>query len=150
MRFGGGAEQNIIKQITNCWAERQEGLGSLDFISNSLHFGLFFCFGLVFWQQEKKKKNGLCFSSCKTWSMITSLVPQEHCKEELREKGLFIAYIWKCIRNHPSPSPPPSVNLAGFTRALEGKCGYVLREVTIGKFWKLGREGQGQNSIDTL
>lgn len=33
------------------------------------------------------------------------------------------------------------VNLVGFIRVLEGKCGYVLREVIIGKWWELGREG---------
>lgn len=65
----------------------------MDFISNSLHLGLFFCFGLVVGSSEKKKKE---------WSLLLLLENLKHdnypgsqalCKEDHKEQGLFIAYI---------------------------------------------------------
>lgn len=38
-----------------------------------------------------------------------------------------------------SSSFPPFVNLAGFTRVIEGKRGYVLRKATMGKWWELDK-----------
>lgn len=65
----------------------------MDFISNSLHLGLFFCFGLVVGSRKKKKKE---------WSLLFLLENLEHdnypgsqtlCTEDHKEQGLFIAYI---------------------------------------------------------
>lgn len=65
----------------------------MDFISNSLHLGLFFCFGLVVGSRKKKKKM--------EWSLLFLLENLEHnypgsqafCKKYRKEQGLFIAYM---------------------------------------------------------
>ena len=89
----------------------------------------------------------MVFSSSETWSRITALVPQEHCKEALRGQGLVYSLHMTMCKNSSSSPSPPFVNLAGFTRVMEGKRAYVLREATIGKWWELGRVSQRQNSI---
>lgn len=89
----------------------------------------------------------MVFSSYETWSRITALVPQEHCKEALRGQGLVYSLHMTMCKNSSSSPSPPFVNPAGLTRVIKGKSGYVLREATIGKWWELGRVSQRQNSI---